>query len=198
MWVLQALNAGVLKVMSKMGISTIASYKGAQIFECLGMADEVVNACFVGTASRIAGVGFNTLAEDQMRMHALAFGPKFMSTSMADSMALPNPGDYHWRSVTHSSFHVVAPTLSPLMPLQEGSGQWWRQCITLQHLKACWTMQSALVIQTQLHELQTPTQHHTLLLASIVPNLVQPSSSVCASILPKCDCRITSSSWIHA
>ena len=94
---LQALNAGVLKVMSKMGISTIASYKGAQIFECLGMADEVVDACFVGTASRIAGVGYQTLAEDQMRVHGMAYGSKFMSASMADAMALPNPGDYHWR-----------------------------------------------------------------------------------------------------
>ena len=94
---LQALNAGVLKVMSKMGISTIASYKGAQIFECLGMADEVVDTCFVGTASRIAGVGFQTLAEDQIRVHGMAFGSKFMSASMADAMALPNPGDYHWR-----------------------------------------------------------------------------------------------------
>jgi len=85
--------------MSKMGISTIASYKGAQIFECLGMADEVVDACFVGTASRIAGVGYQTLAEDQMRVHGMAYGSKFMSASMADAMALPNPGDYHWRSV---------------------------------------------------------------------------------------------------
>ena len=99
---LQALNAGVLKVMSKMGISTIASYKGAQIFECLGMADEVVDACFVGTASRIAGVGYQTLAEDQMRVHGMAYGSKFMSASMADAMALPNPGDYHWRSVLPS------------------------------------------------------------------------------------------------
>ena len=88
--------------MSKMGISTIASYKGAQIFECLGMADEVVDACFVGTASRIAGVGFHTLASDQLRVHAMAYGSKFMSASMADAMALPNPGDYHWRSAAFS------------------------------------------------------------------------------------------------
>ena len=99
---LQALNAGVLKVMSKMGISTIASYKGAQIFECLGMADEVVNACFVGTASRIAGVGFHGLALDQLNLHAMAYGPKFRSRSMADAMALPNPGDYHWRCGAHT------------------------------------------------------------------------------------------------
>ena len=80
-----------------MSISTIASYKGAQIFECLGMADEVVSSCFVGTASRIAGAGFLTLAEDQLRVHSMAYGSKFMCGSMADAMALPNPGDYHFR-----------------------------------------------------------------------------------------------------
>ena len=95
-------------MMSKMGISTIASYKGAQIFECLGMADEVVDACFVGTASRIAGVGYQTLAEDQLRVHGMAYGSKFMSASMADAMALPNPGDYHWRLVLPFAFFELS------------------------------------------------------------------------------------------
>ena len=49
---------GMLKVMAKMGISTLQSYKGAQIFEALGLADDVVNLCFAGTASRIKGVEF--------------------------------------------------------------------------------------------------------------------------------------------
>ena len=97
--------------MSKMGISTIASYKGAQIFECLGMADEVVDTCFVGTASRIAGVGFQTLAEDQLKVHAMAYGSKFMSSSMADAMALPNPGDYHWRQAPPLPITASALTL---------------------------------------------------------------------------------------
>jgi len=49
---------GILKVMSKMGISTLQSYKGAQIFEALGVDSSVVNRCFVGTASRIEGINF--------------------------------------------------------------------------------------------------------------------------------------------
>ena len=57
----QAVNAGVLKVMAKMGISTIASYKGAQIFEALGLAAPVVHACFAGTPSRIGGIGWQVI-----------------------------------------------------------------------------------------------------------------------------------------
>lgn len=54
-----------LQVMAKMGISTLASYKGAQIFECLGLHDDVVTQCFPGTASRIMGVKMDMLAMDR-------------------------------------------------------------------------------------------------------------------------------------
>ena len=54
---------GMLKVMAKMGISTLQSYKGAQIFEAVGLADDIISLCFVGTASRVAGVNFNILYE---------------------------------------------------------------------------------------------------------------------------------------
>ena len=53
---------GMLKVMAKIGISTLQSYKGAQIFEAIGLRDEVIDRCFVGTASRIQGVNFDVLA----------------------------------------------------------------------------------------------------------------------------------------
>jgi glutamate synthase domain-containing protein 2 len=59
--------------MAKMGISTLASYKGAQIFEALGIADEVVSMCFKGTASRIGGVGFEQIARDALALHAAAY-----------------------------------------------------------------------------------------------------------------------------
>ena len=54
----KGINKGLLKIMSKMGISTIASYRGAQLFEAIGLADEIVDTCFKGVASRIAGAGF--------------------------------------------------------------------------------------------------------------------------------------------
>ena len=67
---------GMLKVMAKMGISTLQSYKGAQIFEALGLKDEVINKCFVGTASRIQGVTFDVIAEETLRRHDLGFPRK--------------------------------------------------------------------------------------------------------------------------
>jgi len=85
---------GMLKVMAKMGISTLQSYKGAQIFEAVGLADEIINTCFVGTASRVQGVNFNVLIEESKRRHAIGYPAK-------DSDRIPvlnNPGDIHWRT----------------------------------------------------------------------------------------------------
>jgi len=64
---------GLLKVMAKMGISTLQSYKGAQIFEAVGLADEVIERCFKGTVSRVSGVGFEVLAQELIRRHELVF-----------------------------------------------------------------------------------------------------------------------------
>ena len=85
---------GILKVMGKMGISTLQSYKGAQIFEAVGLKDEVVDRCFVGTASRIQGVDFEVLATEGLRRHALGF-PKDTKDYLP---VLPNPGEFHWRA----------------------------------------------------------------------------------------------------
>ena len=85
---------GMLKVMAKMGISTLQSYKGAQIFEALGLKDEVIDRCFAGTASRIQGVSFDVLAEETIRRHRLGF-PERVSER---DVQLPNLGEYHWRA----------------------------------------------------------------------------------------------------
>jgi glutamate synthase domain-containing protein 2/glutamate synthase domain-containing protein 3 len=63
----------MLKIMSKMGISTVSSYRGGQIFECLGLDDAVVRRCFTGTPSRIGGLGFEDLARPALERHAAAF-----------------------------------------------------------------------------------------------------------------------------
>ena len=90
----KAVAKGMLKVMAKMGISTLASYKGAQIFEALGLRDEVIERCFKGTSSRIQGCGFDILAEETLRRHALAF-----PIDRADAWSmLPNVGEFHWRA----------------------------------------------------------------------------------------------------
>ncbi|WP_237228510.1 glutamate synthase large subunit [Rubinisphaera sp. JC750] len=84
---------GMLKVFAKMGISTLASYKGAQIFEAVGLNDDVIERCFFGTASRIKGVNLDLLAEENLRRHAFGF-PERDENKLP---VLPNNGLFHWR-----------------------------------------------------------------------------------------------------
>lgn len=84
---------GMLKVMAKIGISTLQSYKGAQIFEAVGLGEEVIERCFKGTASRIKGVGLDVLAEESLRRHQKAYPPR----EVVRLPVLDNPGDFHWR-----------------------------------------------------------------------------------------------------
>jgi len=92
---INSVGQGIRKVMSKMGISTLASYKGAQIFECLGLKTGVVERCFTGTASRLQGVGFGVLAQEVARRHALGYPTR--PEAGGGRNQLPNPGEYHWR-----------------------------------------------------------------------------------------------------
>ena len=85
---------GMLKVMAKMGISTLQSYKGAQIFEAVGLRDDVIDRCFVGTASRLQGVDLDVLAEEALRRHLIAYPEK----SNGQLPMLSNPGEFHWRA----------------------------------------------------------------------------------------------------
>ncbi|MEC8834384.1 MAG: glutamate synthase large subunit, partial [Pseudomonadota bacterium] len=89
----KASGKGMLKVMAKMGISTLQSYKGAQIFEAVGLAEEVIDRAFTGTASRVEGAGFEVLAEEMQRRHAIGFPGR----EVVAEPVLPNPGDFHWR-----------------------------------------------------------------------------------------------------
>ncbi|HMC09674.1 MAG TPA: glutamate synthase central domain-containing protein, partial [Pirellulaceae bacterium] len=90
----KAVAKGMLKVMSKMGISTLQSYKGAQIFEAVGLNDEVIEKCFVGTASRIKGVGLEVLANESFRRHEIGYP----SRAEQRLPVLPNFGEFHWRA----------------------------------------------------------------------------------------------------
>jgi len=85
---------GILKVMAKIGISTLQSYKGAQIFEAVGLGEDVIARSFCGTASRIKGVSLDVLAQESLRRHELGYP----SRDVVRLPVLPNPGDYHWRS----------------------------------------------------------------------------------------------------
>jgi glutamate synthase (NADPH/NADH) len=100
---IKASRDGVVKVMAKMGISTVASYRGSQIFESVGLGDEVINTCFKGTASRIGGLGFYELARDLLSLHKVAYAEKYPSS------VLPNPGNYHFRSTNEHDVHLNSP-----------------------------------------------------------------------------------------
>jgi len=90
---LKALGKGLLKIMSKMGVSTVASYTGAQIFEAIGLGAEVIDTCFVGTTSRLSGVGFGALAEETRLRTRRALSP---GAGMA-YRRLATGGEYQWR-----------------------------------------------------------------------------------------------------
>ncbi|CAN0021904.1 unnamed protein product [Choristocarpus tenellus] len=83
---------GILKVMSKMGISTLQSYKGAQVFEAVGLADEIVDRCFTGTTSRLRGTDFSSLYMDICRLHEKAFPHHTEQLPLID-----NQGQFHYR-----------------------------------------------------------------------------------------------------
>jgi len=89
----KAAAKGILKVMSKMGISTLQSYKGAQVFEALGLTDEVMETCFTGTSSRIKGANFEAIYRDMRTLHEMAY-PPFSDLEPL----LGNPGHFHFRN----------------------------------------------------------------------------------------------------
>ncbi|MDO9455105.1 glutamate synthase large subunit [Nocardioides sp.] len=90
----KALGKGVLKVMSKMGVSTVASYTGAQIFEAVGLSQEVVEPYFTGTTSKLGGIGLDTIAEEVARRHATAY-PR--GGVLPTHRELETGGEYQWR-----------------------------------------------------------------------------------------------------
>lgn len=90
---IQAVHDGLLKVLSKMGISTIQSYRGAQIFEAVGLEKNLVARCFTGTPSRLSGIGFAELDEEIKARHRTGFSP---SVALPDG-ELPTGGYYQWR-----------------------------------------------------------------------------------------------------
>jgi glutamate synthase (NADPH/NADH) large chain len=99
---IKALNKGVLKVMSKMGISTLQSYRGAQIFEAVGLSQELIDKYFTHTTSRIGGVGIDVIAEEVRRRVARAFGRQPVKPK-----ELEPGGEYQWRR--DGEYHLFNP-----------------------------------------------------------------------------------------
>ncbi len=90
----KALSTGVLKIMSKMGVSTIMSYRGAQLFEAVGLCQAVVDRYFTGTTSQVGGIGLDEIAEEVAVRHRVAYPNQWNVTA---HNALQTGGDYKWR-----------------------------------------------------------------------------------------------------
>ncbi|MSW44050.1 MAG: glutamate synthase subunit alpha, partial [Actinobacteria bacterium] len=90
----KSLGKGLLKVMSKMGVSTVASYRGAQIFEAIGLSKPLVEAYFTGTSSKLGGVGLDVLAAEVAARHAVAYPPSGIAPA---HRTLNVGGEYQWR-----------------------------------------------------------------------------------------------------
>ncbi len=101
---IKACGKGVLKVMSKMGISTVASYTGAQIFEAIGLSQDLVDEFFTGTVSRLGGVGLDEVAREVAERHAVAF-PDRPAEQAHRQLAVG--GEYQWRR--EGEYHLFNP-----------------------------------------------------------------------------------------
>jgi glutamate synthase domain-containing protein 2/glutamate synthase domain-containing protein 3 len=99
---IKALNKGILKVMSKMGISTLQSYCGAQIFEAIGLSQAFIDRYFTHTTSRVSGAGIDVIAQEVCLRHARAFG-----THPAGPVDLEAGGEYQWRR--DGEYHLFNP-----------------------------------------------------------------------------------------
>jgi glutamate synthase (NADPH/NADH) large chain len=102
---IKSCGKGVLKVMSKMGVSTVASYTGAQIFEAVGLGDSLVKKYFTGTVSRLGGIGLGQIAESVRQLHAVAY-PKRPEELAHRTLAAG--GEYQWRR--EGEYHLFNPT----------------------------------------------------------------------------------------
>ena len=101
---IKASGKGILKVMSKMGVSTVASYTGAQIFEAIGLGTELIDEYFTGTVSRLGGIGLDEVAFEVASRHAVAY-PKNPERRAHRKLELG--GEYQWRR--EGEHHVFNP-----------------------------------------------------------------------------------------
>jgi glutamate synthase domain-containing protein 2/glutamate synthase domain-containing protein 1/glutamate synthase domain-containing protein 3 len=99
---ISAIDKGLLKIFSKMGISTLQSYRGAQIFEALGLNKEVIDTCFTGTVSRIEGIGLDIIEQETIARHKEAYPDNGLSVPQLSSGGL-----YQWRR--DGEFHLWNP-----------------------------------------------------------------------------------------
>ena len=132
---IKAVNEGLLKVFSKMGISTLQSYQGAQIFEIIGLNQDVVNKFFTGAVSRIEGMGLDEIAKEALAKHSLAFSKKSIPVDR-----LPVGGVFQWKR--KGEFHLFNPQTIHLLQHATRAGDYnvfkkYSKLVNDQSEKAC-------------------------------------------------------------
>ncbi|MFY9589067.1 MAG: glutamate synthase-related protein, partial [Actinomycetota bacterium] len=117
-----AIEEGVLKVLSKMGISCVDSYRGAQIFDAIGLAQDVVDVCFEGTPSPLGGISFEEIAAEILARHAEAFGDQTPKLSNPGLIKFHRAGEYHATNpnVVRALHQTVDPSGDVLKSTQAG------------------------------------------------------------------------------
>jgi glutamate synthase domain-containing protein 2/glutamate synthase domain-containing protein 1/glutamate synthase domain-containing protein 3 len=102
-----AIEKGLLKIMSKMGISVVGSYRGAQIFEAIGISTELTEKCFAGTSSKIEGIGFKEIGRETLTRHELAYAKPLPEEDKTPELG--DPGYYRYRR--QGEQHAVTPPM---------------------------------------------------------------------------------------
>jgi len=143
---ISALNTGLLKVFSKMGISTFQSYQGAQIFEILGLSNDVVSQYFTGSTSNIEGLKLDDIAEEALIKHRFAFSNKQIPADR-----LPVGGELQWKR--KGEFHLFNPQTIHLLQLSTRTNDYnlfkkYSKLVNEQGEKAC-TLRSLLEFNKQ-------------------------------------------------
>lgn len=114
----KAIDKGVLKIMSKMGISTVQSYRGAQIFEAVGLNKELVDLHFTGTPSRIQGIGLETIEEETRKRHL----SNYAGVRLSGGLDLDEGGLYQWRR--DGEYHMYNPETISLLQQSTGNNDY--------------------------------------------------------------------------
>ena len=115
---IKAVDKGLLKIMSKMGISTVQSYRGAQIFEAIGLNREVVDRYFTWTPSRIEGIGLDTIEDETRNRHSSAY----KTPTISGSLDLDAGGAYQWRR--DGEYHMYNPESISLLQQSTGNNDY--------------------------------------------------------------------------
>ncbi|MGQ9425033.1 glutamate synthase large subunit [Gilvimarinus sp. F26214L] len=135
----KGLNKGLMKILSKMGISTVASYRGAQLFEAVGLDPEVIDLCFSGTASRIHGADFAALEEDQ----------KILAEQAWIARRPISPGGL-LKFVHGQEYHAFNPDVVQALHKAVTTGDYsaWRDCAALINERPVATLRDLMVLRS--------------------------------------------------